>query len=266
MMRIVFRPAGAVAAAVLACGVATSAATALAEDLEAVLTERAGADSAAVQAQARIDNFQEETQTLVSRYRQALADAQSFARYNEQLEAQVGSQKTAIDDMHVQLSEIENTHRAVLPLLQRMVDTLEQFVKLDVPFLVEERTRRLGLLRELMKAADVTPSEKFRRVLEAYQIEMDYGTTLEAYEGPLGEGGQAAETERTVLFARLGRIALLYQTLDGKEAGHWDVEARRWVRDDSLLRNIEEAVRVARKMGAPDMITVPVPAPKGDNS
>ena len=226
--------------------------------LEAVLAEQAGADEAAIASQERIDQIHDETQDMVMRYRQALADTESITKYNEQLAAQVASQANTIEEMRAQLVEIEHTHREVLPLMQRMVDTLDQFVKLDVPFVVEERTKRVQGLRDLMSRADVTNSEKYRRILEAYQIEMDYGRTLEAYEGVIAEG----DASKTVQFVRLGRIALLYQTLDGRETGYWDQVARAWVIDDSYAHDVKEALRVAKKQGAPDLLMVPVPAPK----
>ena len=87
--------------------------------------------------------------------------------------------------------------------MQKMLDTLEQFVALDVPFLLEERSEpRRELLEEMMARADVTLSEKYRRIVEAYQVEMDYGRTIEAYEGKLGDGDDA----RTVQFLRVGRV------------------------------------------------------------
>jgi hypothetical protein len=171
------------------------------------LTAQAETDQAAVASQERIDQIHDETQALVTRYRQALADADSMKRYNEQLAAQVGSQSKTVADMRTQLAEIENTHREVLPLMEKMVTTLEHFVALDVPFLVEERSKRVTGLKDLMARADVTNSEKYRRILEAYQIELDYGRTLEAYEGTLGEG----DAKKTVQFVRLGRVTLLYQ-------------------------------------------------------
>ena len=84
-----------------------------------------------------------------------------------------------------------------------------------MPFLLEERRKRIAGLRDIMNRADVSLSEKYRRVVEAYQIEMDYGRTIEAYDGRLGEGDDA----RTVQFLRIGRVVLMYQTLDGRRDG-----------------------------------------------
>jgi hypothetical protein len=105
-----------------------------------------------------------------------------------------------------------------------------------------------------MQRADVAISEKYRRILEAYQIELEYGRTLEAYEGSLGE--------RTVTFVRLGRISLMYQTQDGQETGYWDAQKKNWVVDNSYGERVRAAIAVARKEGAPDLLQVPVPAPQ----
>src|SRR4029079_17177747 len=101
---------------------------------------------------------------------------------------------------------------------ERMIQTLEEFVALDIPFLPEERAKRIATLKKVLASGDISISEKYRRVLEAYQIEMEYGRTLDAYTGTLSEGASA----RTVQFIRLGRVSLIYQTLDGAETGYWD--------------------------------------------
>jgi len=142
--------------------------------------------------------------------------------------------------------------------MQKMLDTLAQFVALDVPFLVEERSRRVTGLQQMMTRADVTISEKYRRILEAYQVEMDYGRTIEAYEAKLGDG----EGARTVQFLRVGRVSLLYQTLDGKETGYWDARKKAWTIDDDYQHSFKQGVAVAKKLSAPEMLIVPVPAPK----
>ena len=58
-----------------------------------------------------------------------------------------------------QLLDIETTNREVQPLMQQMVNTLEKFVALDVPFLLDERSKRVKNLQDIMARADVTISE-----------------------------------------------------------------------------------------------------------
>jgi len=226
-------------------------------DLDKAVKEQIRTDDAARASQERVNQLDDETQKLLAEYRKAIADTDSFDAYANQLGAQVQSQREEIDGINAQLGEVERTAREVTPLMQKMLDTLARFVELDVPFLLEERTKRVETLEKMMSRADVTISEKYRRILEAYQVEMDYGRTIEAYEGKLGDG----EAARTVQFLRVGRVSLLYQTLDGKETGYWDASKKGWTVDDDYARSFKEGVAVAKKLSAPEMLIVPVPAP-----
>ena len=226
--------------------------------LEEALTAQQQVDRAAAQSQETLNQLRERTQDAAGRYAQAVADAESLERYNAQLEEQVRSQEEEIGSIERQLVEIETTNREVQPLMQQMVDTLARFVELDVPFLLEERTARVQSLRDIMPRADITISEKYRRILEAYQIELEYGRTLSAYEGRLGTGADA----RTVEFAQLGRVSLMYRTLDGTETGYWDATKKEWVVDDSYHDTVEQAIRIARGDDPADLLTVPVPPPQ----
>jgi hypothetical protein len=228
-----------------------------AQSVDAVLAQQAGADQAAGAAQREVDRLSDEAQQMADRYRQALTDAESLTKYNEHLAVQVKSQADEVTSLRRQLTEVETTDREIQPLMQRMVETLEQFVSYDVPFLLEERKQRVETLKQMMARADITISEKYRRILEAYQIEMEYGRTLEAWEGKLGEGDAA----KTVEFVRLGRVSLMYQTLDGDETGYWDAQQGAWVEDGDYRQAVREALRVAKKKGAPDLLRVPVAAP-----
>jgi hypothetical protein len=216
-------------------------------------------DKEQAQQQQDINKTRERIQDAAGRYAQAMADADSLERYNKQLDSQVKSQEQEMASIERQLTEIETTNREVQPLMQQMVDTLEQFVKLDVPFLLDERTARVQNLKDMMGRADVTISEKYRRILEAYQIELEYGRTLDSYEGRLGTNADAP----TVEFVRLGRVSLMYRTLDGAKVGYWDADQKKWVEDSSYRDDIQQALRVARGQGAKELLTVPVPAPKG---
>jgi hypothetical protein len=228
------------------------------ELLEGAIAEQAAADKDASASQERVNGIDDETQKLLAQYRQAKAETESIKAYTDQLSLQLQSQLDELDSIQRQLLEVETTAREVVPLTKRMLDTLKEFVALDTPFLIEERRKRVATLEEVMNRADVTVSEKYRRVVEAYQIEMEYGRTLEAYEGKLGEGADA----RTVQFLRVGRVALLYQTIDGSETGYWDADKRDWVVDDHYRHAFQSGLAIAKKMSAPDLLVVPVHAAK----
>jgi hypothetical protein len=262
-MQYPFRPAHAlVSALTLALLGALVVRAADTEKLAIVVAEQARSDEAAVVAQQKVDAISDETQEMVAKYRQALGDTASLNRYAEQLQIQVNSQKDELASVEAQLAEIETTSRDVLPMMQRMVDTLDKFVAADVPFLPEERAKRVATLKDIMNRSDVPISEKYRRILEAFQIEMEYGRTLDSYNGTIGEGNDV----RTVEFVRVGRVALLYQTLDGHETGYWDQDQKKWVRADEYRSNVRAALSVAKKEGAPDLLSIPVPAPKETKS
>lgn len=223
---------------------------------EQVATDRAGAAS-----QTRVNKLDDETQRLLNDFRATVREAESLRRYNEQLELQIKSQKEEVVSIQLQIEEIERTNREIYPLMQKMIETLDQFVALDLPFLPAERATRIATLKEIMTRADVSTAEKYRRILEAYSVEMEYGRTLEAYQGKLGEG----EDAKTVDFLRVGRIALLYQTLDGDETGYWDNAQKAWEEDGSYDEAVTHGLKVARKQVAPDLLIVPIAAAQEAN-
>ena len=230
--------------------------------LDRVVEGQMDIDKASRASQERVNELDDDANALLSEYRRAVADAESFTAYADQLALQVQSQNDEMAAMNRQLGEVEKTSREVGPLMGRMLDTLDQFVALDVPFLLDERRDRVKRLQEMMGRADVTISEKYRRIIEAYQVEMDYGRTVEAFEAKLDDEPDA----RTVQFLRIGRVGLLYQTLDGDETGYWDVTNKSWAVDDSYEGSFKEGLAVARKTRAPEMLVIPVPAAKGAQS
>ncbi|MBW2274290.1 MAG: DUF3450 domain-containing protein [Deltaproteobacteria bacterium] len=207
--------------------------------------------------QKRVEDLSDTTEKLFARYSNTLRQVDSINVYNGQMEQLVASQLQEIDSISSQLDRVEEVGRSVTPLMLRMIDSLGAFIKLDIPFLIDERKERIANLREMMSRADVTNAEKFRSIMEAYQIENEFGRTIEAYRATLPREGK----ELTVDFLRFGRVALVYQTIDESEAGVWDQEAGGWRPLDSGYRTaIRQGLRIARKQAAPDMIRLPLPA------
>jgi len=227
------------------------------DPLEKVLDVRAKGNDEAAGVQKRIDEISDESDDLLSQYRTVIKQIESIDLYNAQMQDLITAQEAEIASLEEQVGRAQGVGRSVTPLMLRMVNALEKFVGLDVPFLIEERTKRVQDLRNMMSRADVTTSEKFRRIMEAYQIENEYGRTIEAYRASLQLEGR----ETTVDFLRFGRIALVYQSLDESESGRWDQASRSWVPLESGMRSqIRQALRVARKQAAPDLIMLPLAA------
>ena len=237
----------------------TLSAAATADTLGSAMQQQKRMDSAAKDSQKRIDKLDDEAQKLLAEYRYVTRETTSLKRYNEQMERQIGSQLSEMESIRTQLEQINDVSREVIPMMLRMIDTLDKFIELDIPFLQEERSMRVASLHEIMDRADVSTSEKYRRIVEAYQIEMEYARTIEAYQAELDAEGQT----RTVDFLRIGRIALMYQTLDGEETGYYNTETGQWAKlGGAYEAPVRNGLRIARKQAAPNILTVPVAAPK----
>jgi hypothetical protein len=76
----------------------------------------------------------------------------------------------------------------------------------------------------------------------------------------LNVGGQDLQ----VNVLAIGRVALMYQTMDGSVAGVWDRSANQWVDlDAGQYRNpIRNAVRIAQKKAQNDIMLLPIAAPE----
>jgi len=242
-------------AALLIATLAPSVASA--QELKTALDERTKANAESVASQGRIDKISDDTEALLIDYRATTKQIDSLNIYNTQMRELVAAQEAELASLQEQIDRVELVGRAVAPLMLKMIASLEKFVDLDVPFLLKERTERVGELRKIVNRSDVTDSEKYRRIMEAYQIENEFGRTIEAYRATIDNTG----ADRTVDFLRIGRIALVYMTLDGQEVGAWNQENLDWMElDSSYINPIKQGLRVARKQAAPELIRVPLPA------
>lgn len=236
------------------------AAQAAPEDvLKTTMQVQQQAQQQAARSQEQVDRISEETQNMLTEYLTVTQQTDRLRVYNQQLEKLIRDQEEEKLSIRQQLQDVEVVEKEILPFLIRMVNNLEQFVELDMPFLLDERRERVLELKDMMDQADVTVSEKYRRVMEAYEIETEYGRTIEAYRGQLGSG----DNVRTVDFLKVGRVLLAYQTTDRQETGFWNKEAKEWQQLPDEYRNpIAEGLRIARKQAAPELMELPVSAPE----
>ena len=209
--------------------------------------------------QEKITDLSIETQELLGEYRLVLQQIDRLIAYNDYVQRLITDQEEQIIDINRQLQEFALIERGIVPLMLESIETLDRFIDLDVPFLLEERKDRVNRLRVIMNESDITVSEKFRQIMDAYQIETSFGSDIEAYTGFLEIDGE----NRQVDFLRIGRTSLTYQTPDQNQTGFWNKQTKEW---EDLPRKytdyVKEGLRIAKKQITPDLIQLPVEAPK----
>lgn len=209
--------------------------------------------------QHRVDLLADEARQLLSDYRLKLQELDRVRRYNANLERTISDQEREKSSLDSQIADFGDLEQGIVPLMMDMVDDLAEFVDLDVPFLLPERRARIGRLREVMDRSDVSVSEKYRQIMNAYMVETAFGRTIEAYSGQIDTGDGVL---RKVEFFRLGRAALVYQTPDREVAGFWDADSAEWrPLPASFGPSVNLGLRIARKQAAPEILTLPVAAP-----
>lgn len=243
------RRRAAISALMLSAGVGVAMA---ADPVGQALDATAAANRAASESQQRINQLDDATQAMLERYRSATWQSQQLKVYADQLEELAKGQEAERDSLQRQLSEIDRTERELLPLMLRMTQGLEKILASDLPFLQQERQERVDGIKRLMADPSASNADKFKRILEAYQIEAEYGRTL---------GAERSEVEnRSVDVLRVGRSALFYLSTDGRQAGWWDAAKASWQPLDSrYITQVRRGLRMARETLAPDLLQLPMP-------
>jgi hypothetical protein len=233
-----------------------SSGTAVAVDLDQLVAQRMAVNDESVKSQGRIDKLSDDTDRLLAEYRVVIQRIDALKVYNKQVSDLIASQDEEMASFRRQIDDVELVGREVTPLMFGMLDSIENFVELDIPFLPEERADRIADLRDTMIRADVTDAERYRRIVEAYQIENEFGRTIESYQGELHLDGGT----RQVDFLRVGRVGFYYQTLDGSETGVWDQKNRAWMDAKKTASGVRLGIRMANKQTAPDLLRLLLPA------
>ena len=242
-----------------ALGVAFTAELAIGQGVDRLIEAETIRIQQAQATQDEIDDIVDETRTLAEEFRAVLKEVEGLRVYNTLLDRQIADQETELSNLRTSIDQVQVIERQILPLLTRMVDGLERFVELDVPFLLEERALRVANNRALLERADVTSAEKFRVVMEAWQIENDYARTISTYTDELEIDGVTREVD----VLQVGRVALMYQTPDGAQSGSWDQRTRQWVPVGNEYRNpIRQGISLALNQLAPTLLLLPMAPPE----
>ena len=182
--------------------------------------------------------------------------------YNARLERQIANQNRRIGDIDTSIADAAIIPRQIPPLVIRMLDGLEQYVQLDMPFDLEARMGNIELVRGNLDRSDVTSAEAFRQVLELYNIELQYGRGIEHKKDSIELGGM----QREVDILRIGHLSLIYQTTDGAETGAWNNDTQSWetLSTGDYASAVRKGIKIAQKRATIELLNMPVAAPEAN--
>ena len=215
-------------------------------------------DKSAASSQKKIDAVSAGTQDMLNQYLSITQQTDELRAYDEQLQQITQAQQDSMNSLGTQSSQVEQVKQGFVPLMLQMVDSLAQFVKLDIPYRQDERLARVQEVRTAISNPTVPVTDSFQRLVQAYKDEIAAGKSVESYRGEINGGGKAL----TVNFLRIGHLALVYQTLDKSETGYWDKQKRAWQASNDYRDAVNRAIAVASKQAPPDLMEVPVEAPE----
>jgi len=235
-----------------------SASMVSAQTLDEVLGVRASTTQDGRKSQTKIDEITDNTRDLLSQYKQVMKIVDGLKVYNKQQERLIANQETEMTELGASIDNVTVIERQIGPLIERMIVNLDKLVELDTPFLIKERRDRVEFLKETLDRPDVSVAEKFSQVLQAYQVENSYGSTIEAYTDVIDLDGKS----RQVDLLKWGRVSLVFQTPDGEITGVWDTSTSGWaILPDEFRQGVRDGIRIARKTQTADLVKLPVPAP-----
>ena len=216
--------------------------------------------AAAAASQQKIDRIADETRKVENEYRLVLKEIEGLEVHIKRVEKQIADQNRRIANFEQAIANAAAVKRQILPLVERMIGALSEFVAADLPFSLDKRNDELQKLRDNLDRSDISDAEKFRQVLEAYKIEIAYGRFMETYQQEI----QVRGTNREVNILRVGRIALMFQTENGDITGAYDPHTREWVElPSSEYKNaVTKGIRIANKQAAYEVLKLPVSAPE----
>ncbi|WP_371397516.1 DUF3450 domain-containing protein [Fretibacter rubidus] len=222
--------------------------------LDTALNTAKASTAASAASQQRVERDDDDADQMIREYRAVLQQKDNIALFVDQQDIYLQSQTAEIESLNKQLGTVEQIKQGMVPMMLKMAAALEDSIKADLPFRLNERLERVERIQTVLGDPEVSPAEQYRQVLNGFKIEVTYGQGLDAYEG-----AHPTRPGNIVNFLRFGRTALVYVTKDESEVARYNLESNSWEPMSSgEALALRQAVRVANGEAAPDMVYAPV--------
>jgi len=164
------------------------------------------------------------------------------------------SQESEIASLRRQLGTVEQIKQGMSPMMLKMAAALEDSIRGDLPFNINERLARIDSVKTVLGSPNISPAEQYRRVLNAYKIEVTYGMGIDSYEG-----AHPTRAGNVVNFIRFGRTSLVYVSKDESEIAIYNLGNKSWdILEGADAIQLRQAIRIAKGEAAPGLVFAPV--------
>jgi hypothetical protein len=230
-----------------------------AQQLDRTISEARRSTTSGAQTQTRIDQLDDQRTDIELQYRALLEQIESQRLFVEQQQVFIRSQENEIASLQQQIERVENIERDLAPMMREMVQNLEEFVSLDLQFQMDGEGGRLARLERLYEVIDdpnIAPAERYRVILNAYEIEMAFGRNVRRYEEGVLEDGVPV----TVTTLQIGRVAVIRKYPDGNMTILHPGSDGFQPLSGSHGPNVDRALRIAEGVAMPEIYEAPIPA------
>ncbi|HPA13713.1 MAG TPA: DUF3450 domain-containing protein [Desulfobacterales bacterium] len=201
------------------------------------------------------EQWRDEKQKRMARYESLEREQAELKDRRERLMEHKTALQRRIAAKTGQLERIRQISEQIEPYLQEVMTRLLGLYESDLPFLSDERRRRIDNLAQVMTEPDIAVSEKMRKTMETLMVEAEYGHTIEVCRETIDISGQ----ETLVNIFRLGRIALFYQGLDGRNCGFYNSVEGAWQPlPDGYDGAIQTAMEIGTKRRPVELLSLPI--------
>ena len=201
------------------------------------------------------ETWRNEKEKLTLYYDQLIDRKNVLIAQNEKLVKEIAEIEHRIDNREKELEKIEHIQKEIRPLIDHLFGQLHRLITTGLPFLTDERSRRLDRLHELQNDPEVTLSELFRRIMEALLIEAEYGNTIEVYQKML----DLSDKQVLANIFRLGGLALFFQTPDKQICGFFNTASGSWqILPSSYNEDIGKAIEIGKKRHPAEFVNLPL--------
>ena len=174
------------------------------------------------------------------------------------IELQIGREKLRLEQSQGALERLREKvgdrtaiDKELKPVVERGMETLAAAIRGGIPFRTDERLSELGKLKKLVEAGTITHQEAGHRLWLFIEDELRLTRESGLYRQTVKIGNE----DRLVDVARLGMVALYFETSDGRfgravrKGEGWEYEVFQDATDAELTRKLFEQFKKQIRVG-----------------